>query len=228
MPPLPEFPENRIEVMQMYRSAGFRSRLQAVMHSLSMIAIFKTFKQDNRDWTREIAGVDIADLPESKHAQSVASARSKFQIPPDLVVKSQAINIAEVILSLIRQQKVVQTLHRNRKSRLELLFISEAPRSTTKSDGMWQKLLKRPQIYSPPNTSPTYGSWRSTSVHSELSVSHLTVGYCWRIYFNTSRRGFLNRLPKASWPSKKACVRQKFGTFEFANSIHPEHISIWR
>ena len=59
---------------------------------------------------------------------------SAFQIPPDLVVKSQAIDIAEVILSLIRQQKVVQTLHRNRKSRLELLFISEAPRSTTKSE----------------------------------------------------------------------------------------------
>ena len=56
-----------------------------------------------------------------------------FQIPPDLVVKSQAIDSTEVILSLIRRPKVVQTLHRNRKSRLELLFISETHRSTTKS-----------------------------------------------------------------------------------------------
>ena len=59
-----------------------------------------------------------------------------FQIPPDFVVKSQAIDSTEVILSLIRRPKVVQTLHRNRKSRLELPFISEAHRSTTKFDGI--------------------------------------------------------------------------------------------
>ena len=62
-----------------------------------------------------------------------------MQIPPDFVVKSQAIDSTEVILSLIRRPKVVQTLHRNRKSRLELLFISETHRSTTKSDGMCEK-----------------------------------------------------------------------------------------
>src|SRR5215212_12121397 len=39
--------------------------------------------------------------------------------------------------------------------------------------------------------------------------------------FDAPRGGFLNRLPKASWPSKKVCVMQKFGIFEFANSIRP-------
>jgi hypothetical protein len=58
------------------------------------------------------------------------------QIPPDLVVKSQTIDITGDVLSLIRRPKGVQTLHRNRTSRLELLFLSEAHRSTTKSDGM--------------------------------------------------------------------------------------------
>jgi hypothetical protein len=62
----------------------------------------------------------------------------KTQIPPDLVVKSQTIDITGGVLSLIRRPKGVQTLHRNRKSRLELLFLSEAHRSTTKSDGMWK------------------------------------------------------------------------------------------
>jgi hypothetical protein len=56
----------------------------------------------------------------------------------DLVVKSQTIDSTGAILSLIRRPKIVQTLHRSKKSRLELLFISEAHRSTTKSDGMWE------------------------------------------------------------------------------------------
>src|SRR5712692_5966564 len=65
------------------------------------------------------------------------SRRGQEQIPPDLVVKSQAIDIAEVILSRIRQPHVVHTLCRPRKSRCELLSTSEAHWFTTKSDGMW-------------------------------------------------------------------------------------------
>jgi len=63
---------------------------------------------------------------------------SKYQIPPSFVVKSQAIDIAEVILVLIRQPIVVSTLWRNQQSRRERLSTSEAHGSTTKSDGMWQ------------------------------------------------------------------------------------------
>src|SRR5215475_11292425 len=63
------------------------------------------------------------------------------QIPPDLVVKTQAIDIVEIILRLLRLSDVVQTSWRNRTSRCELLASSETHWSTTKSDGMW----KRPQ-----------------------------------------------------------------------------------
>jgi hypothetical protein len=65
----------------------------------------------------------------------------KFQIPPDLVVKSQAIDIAEVILSRIRRPNAVHTLCRNKTSRFEQLSTSEAHWSTTKSDGMWNFLF---------------------------------------------------------------------------------------
>jgi hypothetical protein len=55
-----------------------------------------------------------------------SKAIKKGRFPPDLVVKSQTIDITGGVLSLIRRPKGVQTLHRNRKSRLELLFLSEA------------------------------------------------------------------------------------------------------
>jgi hypothetical protein len=60
-----------------------------------------------------------------------------MHIPPDLVVKSQAIDMAEIILSRIRRPNAVHTLCRNRISRFEQLSTSEAHWSTTKSDGMW-------------------------------------------------------------------------------------------
>ena len=64
------------------------------------------------------------------------------QIPPDLVVKYQAIDIVEVIFSLVWQRNIVQTSCRNRKSRCELLSLSGACRSTTKSGRMWKKELE--------------------------------------------------------------------------------------
>jgi hypothetical protein len=60
------------------------------------------------------------------------------QIPQDLGVKSQAIDIAEIILSRTRRPNTVQTLFRNRISWFEQLSTSEAPWFTTKSDGMWE------------------------------------------------------------------------------------------
>jgi len=60
-----------------------------------------------------------------------------FQIPPDLVVKSQAIDIIGLILPLIRGQNVVETSRRHMKSRFELLSPSKGNWFTTKSDGMW-------------------------------------------------------------------------------------------
>jgi hypothetical protein len=68
----------------------------------------------------------------------------KNQIPPDLVVKSQAIDMAEIILSRIRRPNAVQTLCRNRISRFEQLSTSEAHWSTTKFDGMWKKVMGFP------------------------------------------------------------------------------------
>ena len=65
----------------------------------------------------------------------------QYDIPSDFVVKFQAIDIAEVILALIRQPNVVLTLWRNRQSRRERLSTSEAHGSTTKSDGMWENLV---------------------------------------------------------------------------------------
>ena len=56
-----------------------------------------------------------------------------YQIPPDLVVKYQAVDIVEVISSLIWRRNIVQTSCRNRKWRCGPLSPSEAHRSTTKS-----------------------------------------------------------------------------------------------
>src|SRR5215467_9623993 len=60
------------------------------------------------------------------------------QIPPDFVVKSQAIDIMDVIRSRIRRQNFVQTLSSNRLSRYKPLSASEASWFTTKSVGVWQ------------------------------------------------------------------------------------------
>jgi hypothetical protein len=66
----------------------------------------------------------------------------KFHTPPDLVVKSQAIDITEIILSRIRRPNAVPTQCRNRISRFEQLSTSETHWSTTKSDGMWAFSVK--------------------------------------------------------------------------------------
>src|SRR3989449_2897299 len=64
-------------------------------------------------------------------------ADEKHQIPPDLVVKTKAVDIVEVTVPLFRRSDVVQTSCRNRKSRSELLSPSEGQWSTTRFDGMW-------------------------------------------------------------------------------------------
>src|SRR5438874_2079599 len=63
------------------------------------------------------------------------------------VVKSQAIDIVEVILSRIRRPHIIHTLCRHRKARCELLSTSEAHWFTTKSDGMWENRLLRNQPF---------------------------------------------------------------------------------
>jgi hypothetical protein len=60
-----------------------------------------------------------------------ATYSGKKQIPPDFVVKSQAADIVEVIVSEIGRQNVSQGLWSNRNSRGELLSTSEAHWSTT-------------------------------------------------------------------------------------------------
>src|SRR5215475_13569944 len=75
-----------------------------------------------------------------RHLDSTFGGRN-FQITPYLVVKTQAIDIVEIILRLLRLSDVVQTSWRKRNSRCELLASSETHWSTTKSDGMWFFLL---------------------------------------------------------------------------------------
>jgi hypothetical protein len=58
------------------------------------------------------------------------------QIPPDLGVNSQAIDIAQLIFIMNQATKRRPTLCRNRIARFEQLSTSEAHESTTKSDGM--------------------------------------------------------------------------------------------
>jgi hypothetical protein len=59
-----------------------------------------------------------------------------WQIPPDLVVKSQPTDIIDPLLELIKRQNGVHMTCSNRKSRGELLSTAEGQWSTTKSDGM--------------------------------------------------------------------------------------------
>src|SRR5712691_4710314 len=73
-----------------------------------------------------------------------------IQIPSDLVVKSQLIDIIDVILQLIKRPNGVQMACRNRKSRCELLSTSEVQWSTTKSDGVCQflqQLIEGDELY---------------------------------------------------------------------------------
>jgi hypothetical protein len=59
------------------------------------------------------------------------------QIPSDLVVKSQATDIIDLILQLIRHPNGVHRPCRNRKSRGAVLSTSEGQWATTKFDGVW-------------------------------------------------------------------------------------------
>jgi hypothetical protein len=55
----------------------------------------------------------------------------KSQIPPDLVVKSQGVDIIGLILSLIRRKTSLTTWRRPRKSSYGLLSLSEGHGFTT-------------------------------------------------------------------------------------------------
>src|SRR5689334_21409858 len=57
-------------------------------------------------------------------------------MPSDLVVESQATDIIDVILQLIRHPNGVHRACRHRKSRGALLSPSEVPWTTTKFDGI--------------------------------------------------------------------------------------------
>src|SRR5262247_620502 len=61
------------------------------------------------------------------------------QIPSDLVVKSQATDIIDLILQLIRHQNGVHRSCRHRTSRGAVLSTSEVQWATTKFDGVWKK-----------------------------------------------------------------------------------------
>src|SRR4029434_2744121 len=63
-------------------------------------------------------------------------AATKLQIPSDLVVKSQATDIIDLILQLIRHQNGVYRSCRSRTPRGAVLSTSEAKWATTKFDGV--------------------------------------------------------------------------------------------
>jgi hypothetical protein len=85
-------------------------------------------------------GIDLFDV-----FQHVMLETAFFQIPPDLVVTSQAIDMAEINSSRIGRPNAVPMLCRNRISRFAQLSTSEAHWSTTKSDGMCKILALLPQ-----------------------------------------------------------------------------------
>jgi hypothetical protein len=90
-----------------------------------MHAFYSTARQPPVKWTAHGEAVFVRE------------PCKKTQIPPDLVVKSQGIDIIGLILPLIRGQNVVETSRRHMKSRFELLSPSKGNWFTTKSDGMW-------------------------------------------------------------------------------------------
>ena len=66
-----------------------------------------------------------------------------FQIPSDLVVKSQATDIIDLILQLIGHPNGVHRSCCHRKSRGAVLSISEVQWATTKFDGVWHFLRQQ-------------------------------------------------------------------------------------
>ena len=66
----------------------------------------------------------------------------EFTDPSGLVVKSQAVDITNLILQLIRHLNSVHRACRNRKSRGAVLSTSEGQWATTKFDGVWDTLAR--------------------------------------------------------------------------------------
>jgi hypothetical protein len=77
-----------------------------------------------------------------KKAVVVDQMSGERQIPPDLVVKYQGIDIAGIISSPISRRNSAQRSYRNRKTRFERPSPSEAHWSTTKSGGMCDFLYR--------------------------------------------------------------------------------------
>jgi polyribonucleotide nucleotidyltransferase len=75
-------------------------------------------------------------LGEEGESQEAGQRSKMIHIPADLVVNRQAIDIVEVISSLIWPRNIVQTSCRTRKWRYKPRSRSEVHRSTTKSAGM--------------------------------------------------------------------------------------------
>ena len=67
----------------------------------------------------------MAALQPVENQQRSYEVFEKKQTPPDVVVKSQAVDIIGLTLPLIRGQNVVETSRRHRKSRVELLSPSQ-------------------------------------------------------------------------------------------------------
>ena len=93
---------------------------------------------------RKTAHVAEVTAPHSTRIMTCAQRSRKSpisQIPSDLVVKSQVVDIIDLILQLIEHLNGVHRPCRNRKSRGAVLSTSEGQWATTKFDGVREVLL---------------------------------------------------------------------------------------
>ena len=73
---------------------------------------------------------------EGLHRVDDVAVRLGKQIPPDLVVKSQAVDIVDIIFRSFYEQSCNRVLGCNGKSRAKLPSLFRRPSVTTKFDGM--------------------------------------------------------------------------------------------
>jgi hypothetical protein len=121
---------------------GLSLELCAVIHHISPMALYRLVCALGQHslvtvLTRCGLPLPVYFLADEKHSQ----------IPSDLVVKSQATDIIDLILQLIRHQNGVHRSCRSRTPRGAVLSTSEAQWATTKFDGVWSFLSIRGTRY---------------------------------------------------------------------------------
>jgi hypothetical protein len=122
------------------------------MHVCNLGEVYYDFFREDGLTAAQTAWINTLALPLNLHRDAddafiqrvgVLKVEERIsQIPPDLVVKLQTIDMAKIILPRIGRPNAAPTLCRNRISSFEQPSTSEAQWATTKSDGMWSFLNK--------------------------------------------------------------------------------------